>query len=82
MEVADMLQMLVANLLANDTKPSFTPDGVTGVSREHHMLVTAKDDVKTLLTVMKQDRGWFEYQQMQDRRIRTLQAVFEAISVV
>lgn len=74
--------MLVANLLANDTKSYSATDGNTGLSREHNMLVTAKEDIKTLLTVFKEDRGFFEYQDMQNRRFETLRAVFESITVV
>lgn len=74
--------MLVAKLLAMDTKPLFPPMHNSGLSREYSMLVTAKEDVKRLLGIMSSNRGFFEFQAIQERRFDTLQALFDTINVV
>lgn len=73
---------MIAKLLAADTKPYVIPEGNSGLSREHKMLVTGKDDIKQLLSIMRQDRGFFEFQELQDRHADTLEAQVKLITVV
>lgn len=74
--------MTIANILAADTKPFKMPQANSGLSREYNMLVEAKNDIKQMLTIMKSDRGYFEFQEIQERRIDTLQSTYDSINVV
>lgn len=70
---------MIAKLLAADAKPYEIPNGNNSLSREHQMLETGKDDVQQLLGIMRQDRGFFEFQELQDQHADTLEAQIKRV---